>query len=103
MSVETPRGLPAGPVAEAIYTLAALELQLRENLPPNVAAQRVASQRNEIRYVLAGWAPPPDSYRSEDLATPHGGVCPYCGHPNAGATSYDDCPVRALEETPHDH
>ena len=55
-------------LAEAVFTLAAIELGTREHLTPDQAALRVAEQRHEVRHALARWRPPQDSYRARDLA-----------------------------------
>jgi len=54
-------------VAEAVFTLAAVQLALRDNLSPDQAAWRVAEQCHEVRHALANWHPPGDSYRATDL------------------------------------
>ena len=54
-------------LTEALLTLAAVEIALRENLLPDQAASRVAHQRHEVRHALARWRPPADSYRAVDL------------------------------------
>ena len=54
-------------LTEAVLTLAAVEIALRENLLPDHAALRVAQQRHEMRHALARWRPPADSYRASDL------------------------------------
>jgi hypothetical protein len=55
-------------LAEAMFTLAAIEVGTREHLTPDQAALRVAEQRHEIRHALACWRPPQGSYRARDLA-----------------------------------
>ena len=54
-------------LTEALLTLAAVEIALRENLLPDQAASRVAHQRHEVRRALARWRPPADSCRAVDL------------------------------------
>jgi uncharacterized protein (DUF2267 family) len=54
-------------LAEAVYTLAAVVLAIRERLPADQAAKHIAQQRHEIRHALANWRPPRDSYRAIDL------------------------------------
>lgn len=54
-------------LTEALPTLAAVEVALRENLLPDQAASRVAHQRHEIGHALARWRPPAGSYRARDL------------------------------------
>jgi hypothetical protein len=54
-------------LTEAIYTLAAVDLASVEGLSPDLAAKRIAQHRHEIRYALANWRPPRDSYRAIDL------------------------------------
>jgi hypothetical protein len=55
-------------LAEAVFTLAAIQVGIRENLTPDQAARRVAEHRHEVRHALARWRPPQDSYRARDLA-----------------------------------
>jgi hypothetical protein len=54
-------------LTEALLTLAAVEIALRENPLPDQAASRVAHQRHELRHALARWRPAADSYRAVDL------------------------------------
>jgi hypothetical protein len=54
-------------LAEAVYTLTAVDLATCEHLSADQAALRVAEQRHEVRHALANWRPPRDSYRAVDL------------------------------------
>ena len=54
-------------LAEAVYTLAAVHVALRDGLPPDQAAVRVAEMRHEVRHALRDWTPPRGSYRARDL------------------------------------
>jgi hypothetical protein len=54
-------------LAEAVYTLAAVELASRERLAADQAAKRITQQWHEIRHALANWRPPRDSYRAIHL------------------------------------
>ena len=54
-------------LTEAIYTLAAVHVALRDGLPPDQAAVRVAQMRHEVRHALRDWTPPRGSYRARDL------------------------------------
>jgi hypothetical protein len=55
------------PVAEAVYTLAAVVFSIVERQPADLAARRVVHIRHEVRHAIAEWAPPPGSYRARDL------------------------------------
>jgi hypothetical protein len=57
-------------LTEAILAVAVLLAQNdnARTVASDVAARVVASTINEIQDVMATWAPPPDSFRSEDLA-----------------------------------
>jgi hypothetical protein len=54
-------------LSEAVYTLAAVHIALRDGLPPDQAAVRVAEMRHEVRHALRDWTPPRGSYRARDL------------------------------------
>ena len=42
-------------LTEAVYTLAAVHVALRDGLPPDQAAVRVAEMRHEVRHALRDW------------------------------------------------
>ncbi len=55
---------------EALYTLvAAVLLATDDRLSADQAAERAAQLRHEVHHALREWAPPPDSYRSRNLAS----------------------------------